>query len=148
MKLAKALKVKNRLAGEIANAQRLIVESNVVEGANQPAHDVEELHMTLIAKQGQLAELKAKINRANGPIWESIVTLAELKGRAAWYRSIPTKSGTFVEGASRFSGPGITVNYRAQMSASDVEDNIAYLNEKIEKLQDEIDTFNATTEIE
>lgn len=44
MKLAKALKVKNRLAGEIALAVRLIGEANVVEGDNPPPHNVGELY--------------------------------------------------------------------------------------------------------
>lgn len=146
MKLAKALKLKNRLAGEVANAQRLIVAANVVEGQNQPPHDVEKLMKGLETSQKALAALKGKISAANAPIFEKIYLMAEMKSRISFLRTIPTQDGTFQQ-PGRYGVETKTVLYRATVKASDVERDVKFLSDEIERMQDELDEFNAKTEI-
>ena len=146
MKLAKALKVKNKLAGEIANAQRLIEASNVVENENKSPHDVVALLKELEEKQLELADLKAKISIANGPIAGKIFGMAELKARIVFLRSLSTKDGTF-NVTTRYGAESTKVTYTAQIKAADVESEVKKLSSAIEQLQDEIDEHNAATSI-
>lgn len=146
MKLAKALKLKNKLAGEVANVQRMIVAANVVEGQNQPPHDVEKLMKDLEANQKALADLKGRISAANAPIFGKIYLMAEMKSRISFLRTIPTQDGTFRQ-PGRYGVEEKTVLYRATVKASDVERDVKFLSDEIERLQDELDEFNAKTEI-
>jgi hypothetical protein len=146
VKLSKALKLKNKLAGEIAQAQRLIAEANVVEGSNLPPHDVTKLYADLILRQTSLAALKGKIAVANGPISGKIFELAELKARIAFLRGLPTKDGAFFAEGSYRAEPKL-VEYRATIKAAQVELDVKEISDKIEEIQDALDEFNATTEI-
>jgi hypothetical protein len=146
MKLSKALKVKNKLAGEIALAQRLINESNVTEGDNKSPHNVVELYGTLIEKQAALARLKGQIAVANGPIAYDIALMAELKARIAFLRSVPVKDGRFFSGGGYRQEP-TPIDYHSALKADEIERNIASLSQQIEALQDKVDEFNATTSI-
>jgi hypothetical protein len=146
MKLAKALKLKNKLAGEIALAQRLINESNVTENDNSPPHDVKYLYDQMVENQEELAELKGKIAVANGPISAMIFEMSELKARIAFLRAMPTKHGSFVT-EGRYGTESITRIHRATFKAAWVEEEAQTLSERIEELQDSIDEFNAKTSI-
>lgn len=147
MKLAKALKLKNKLAGEVANVQRMIVAANVVEGQNQPPHDVEKLMKDLEANQKALADLKGRISAANAPIFGKIYLMAEMKSRISFLRTIPTQDGTFQQAGRIYGSEAKTVLYRATVKAADVERDVKFLSDEIERLQDELDEFNAKTEI-
>lgn len=146
MKLAKALKTKNRLAGAIAQAVKLIQESNVVEGENKAPHDVNGLVQQMVKDQEALAKLKAQISIANGPISEKIFLMAELKARIAFWRTLPTKDGTF-KSEGRYMTASVDQTFHATIKANQVEDLVKDLQARIEKLQDEIDEFNAVTEV-
>lgn len=148
MKLAKALKLKNKLAGEVANVQRMIVAANVVEGQNQPPHDVERLMKDLEANQKALADLKGRISAANAPIFGKIYLMAEMKSRISFLRTIPTQDGTFQQQGRIYGGGEVKpVLYRATVKAADVERDVKFLSDEIERLQDELDEFNAKTEV-
>lgn len=146
MKLAKALKTKNRIAGEIAQIQKLIIASNVTESDNKPDHDVTALMNQLTLKMDELATIKSKIAAANVPIAILIARLAESKSHAAFLRTIPTKHGSFLT-EGRYGTAQTVRDYTASLKGSDVETLIAAINTNIEKLQDAVDEFNATTEI-
>lgn len=146
MKLSKALKTKNKLAGEVAQAQRLITENNVIEGANKPQHDVIKLYAGLTDTQDKLAALKAKISVANAPISGKIFAMSEAKARIAFLRGLSTKNGSFMSDGS-YRRDAVTIDYKATITSEAVESNVAALHAQIEKLQDEIDEFNAKTDI-
>jgi len=146
MKLAKALKLKNRLAGEIAQIQRLINESNVTEAGNAPAHDVNALLATLLGKQANLAELKGSIAAGNVPIAQDIAMMAELKSRIAFLRALPTKNGSFIT-EGRYGTTPVERVYRATIQAKAVEDMIEKYTTEIDAIQDRVDQFNAVTNI-
>ena len=146
MKLSKALKLKNRLAGEVALAQRLLAETNVGEGENKPAHNVALLYSRMAQQQEELADLKTRIARANMPIWNRITLMAELKARIVWLRTLNTKDGSFyLEG--RYGTEPKKVDYHATLTAERVESDVKALSAEIERMQDEVDEFNATTEL-
>lgn len=144
MKLAKALKVKNQLVGEIAKLRGLIEENNVRLNNNYSGFDVLALDREYVTKLTQLTELKARIARANADIWDAIFLLVELKGRTAFLRTLNTKSGTFKEGAY---GNILDNQYTPALTDVAINKEITMLETQIAALQDRIDEFNHQTDI-
>lgn len=146
MKLAKALKLKNKLAGEVARLTELIRDANVTEGNNAPKYDVLAMYEKMIDVQEQLARLKSKIAVANAPIWDKIFRMAELKSRIAVLKTLPTKDGEFAERTygTQTATPRM---YRSAIKASTVEQYLATMTESLDLLQDDVDAHNATTSI-
>ena len=147
MKLTKALKLKNKFAGEINKLQRLIQDENVQMDDNKSSFQVKNLFEKLNTKQHALATLKGKIAVANGPIFEKIFLMAELKNQISFLEGLNTKEGSFME--SRFlSADSVKATiYKAEITKHFVENQIEVLKNKIEELQDEIDEFNTITYI-
>lgn len=146
MKLSKALKVKNRLVGEIAHLRQLVAQHNIVTDNNTAPVDVLGIRDESLQKQQQLMELKAKIAVANGPIWAKIVELGELKARIGFLRTIPVRVGTFTE-SQRYGAEPVKTVYRSKITQEEIEATVKLATERIDTLQDEIDQFNATTDI-
>ena len=143
MKLAKALKLKNRLAGEIGQFKDLLVKQNVRPTKQKFDYENRELLARLRAKIDELVKVKAAIGAANAEIYDKIFRLAELKGLVATLSGLETKAGTFHEGG-RFGEPGYEVEYVAQLMKVDVDKLVAELNAEIQSLQDALDEFNFT----
>lgn len=139
--LAKALKVKNRLAGVISKLdQEIRAYNSVQEGAEK--HDVRDLYHRRKAMVRHLVALKAAITLANAPVQAVIYELAELKALIALLNGLETKHGTFVEGYSTTA-----VGYVCQLRRGDVNDEVVRLQSDIDRMQDQLDTFNHVTKI-
>lgn len=146
MKLSKALKLKNKLAGDVAQGQKLITEANVAEGGNARPHDVRQLYKELEENQRRLVHVKAAIASANEGIWARIFEMAELKARIAFLRALPTKHGKhLVEG--RYGSESVEREYHSELSAAWVEAEVKGLQARIERMQDEVDEHNAVKEV-
>jgi hypothetical protein len=145
MKLAKALKEKNKLAGEVARLQKLIAEENVVEGKNERTFNPKDMYAALCKTQEELAVLKAAIAKANVLVQGKIFQMAELKARITFLKILPVK-----EGVTKNTWPAASVEgteYHSALGKLFVEDEIAKCNIKIETLQEELDNFNFTTDL-
>jgi hypothetical protein len=139
--LARALKVKNRLAGLISKLNQDIAAYNSVqEGTEQP--DVRAFYEGRKALARHLVALKSAITLANAPVQAVIYELAELKALVALVNGLNTKHGKFVEG---YSTTGIS--YVAQMRRADIDNEVRRLQSDIDRLQDQLDTFNHTTRV-
>jgi hypothetical protein len=140
--LARALKVKNRLAGLVS---KLDGEIKTYNSAQQGAehHDVREFYRRRKAIVSHLVALKSAITLANAPVQAVIYELAELKALIALLNSLDTKHGTFVEGYSAAQ----SVGYVAHLRRGDVNDEVLRLQSQIDRMQDQLDTFNHTTRI-
>ena len=99
MKLAKALKLKNQLAGEVAQLKELLAKQNVRSSKQKFDYDNREVLARLRAKLDELVRVKAGLAVANAEIYAKIFRLAELKGLVAKLTALETKSGVFHEGA-------------------------------------------------
>lgn len=141
--LAKALKLKNRLAGRVTKLTQDVQNYNSVQDGAETV-DVRGRFADRAAVVGQLAELKAAISRANLPIQKAIFELAERKAEVALLAGLNTKHGVYKEGYPT----GGDVTYVAQLRKADVDDMVAKLEAEIDRLQDRLDTFNHTTVIE
>ena len=144
MKLSKALKEKKRITGEIERLKRLIHSKNsYVEGSNVPdKFDVNELYAQLQSKIQELVNLKIVINEANKEIQSSIYLLGEYKALINFFNSLDTTEGP----QESFRSENI-LNYHAQIDELEKEEIIKKYQDKADRLQDQIDSYNYTTEV-
>ena len=141
MKIAKALKLKNQLAGEVAQLKELLTQQNSRSSKQKFDYDNREVLSRLRAKLTELVKVKAAVAAANTEIYDKIFHLAELKGFVTTLTSLDTKAGVFHEGG-RFGDVGYEVEYVAQIGKVDVDKLVAELNAEIQSLQDALDEFN------
>jgi hypothetical protein len=141
MKIAKALKLKNQLAGEVAQLKDLLAKQNVRSTKQKFDYDNRDVLTRLRGKLDELVKAKAAIAAANAEIYDKIFRLAELKGLVTTLTALETKSGVFHEGG-RFGEPAYEVEYVAQLGKVDVDKLVNELKDEIQGLQDALDEFN------
>ena len=146
MKIAKALKLKNQLAGEVAQLKELLTKQNSRSSKQKFDYDNREVLSRLRAKLTELVKVKATVAAANAEIYDKIFHLAELKGFVTTLTSLDTKAGVFHEGG-RFGDVGYEVDYVSQIGKVDVDKLVAELNAEIQSLQDALDEFNFTRSV-
>jgi len=141
MKIAKALKLKNQLAGEVAQLKELLAKQNVRSKKQKFDYDNREVLTRLRAKLAELVRVKTALAVANAEAYDKIFRLAELKGLAKTLAGLETKQGVFHEGG-RFGEPAYEVEYAAQLAKADVDKLADELKNEIQSLQDALDEFN------
>jgi peptidoglycan hydrolase CwlO-like protein len=154
MTISKALKVKNRLAQRINNNRKIILHQNSVDSINFKTEDDKQNHTSKIKDlfdsnyklRKEIIKIKAGIRAANAGIASQLSEIEELKSEIAFYNSF----GNIQDGDIRVDS--YDSNYIKTMIAyvnnDSKEEIILDLQERIEKLQDEIDEYNAKTHIE
>lgn len=140
--LAKALKLKNRLAGQITKLTADIQAYNSVQ-AGAEAVDVRVRYTERADTVARLTALKYAIYRANEPVQRAIFELAEKKAEVALLSGLNTKHGSYKEG---FPTAG-DVTYTAVLRKAEVDAMTAKLEAEIDRLQDRLDGFNHETTI-
>lgn len=138
--LAKALKLKNRLAGKVAKLTQTVQTYNSTQESAERI-DVRAAFAERADLVARLTDLKAAVARANAPIQKDIFTLAELKAEVTLLAGLNTKHGTVMEG---YPTAG-QVTYVAQFRKTDVDALTDALEARIDALQDKLDTFNTQT---
>lgn len=140
--IAKALKEKNKLKLEISQLQKRLNTHNSVIIGNKRPFDLTQVETEMNEKISQLVILKSAITKANQPVQEKIYKIAEIKGLMAFYKKLPVDEGKK------------TIEYRSDSYDYEVFFNEAIIAEKIKKLeseaeqiQDELESFNHTTNI-
>ncbi len=162
MKIAKALKLKNRLAGEIARLKGIAQGKNVTEVTQKPVYDVKKIVTVDLPKAiGSLVTVKTIIAMSNSGVtqgssgevntsvvFRSIFAMAEKKGMIETLRAMDTKDGTYNEARGRFGdlATANAITYVAAFKQSDVDELVAKYERDIDALQDAIDTHNATSD--
>jgi hypothetical protein len=147
MKIAKALKLKNQLAGEAAHLKELLTKQNSRSTKQKFDYNNHEILTQLRAKLDALVKVKAAIARANGEIYAKIFRLAELKGLVALLNTLDTKCGIFYETAG-YGETAHEVDYAVQINKVEVDRLANEAKEEIQQLQDELDEFNFTHNVE
>jgi len=146
MKLAKALKLKNKLAGEVEHLKDLLKKQNVRSKKQEFDYDNRELLDKLRVKVDELVAVKTAIARANAVIYNRIFRAAELKGMVATLNSLDTRSGVHIEGGNYVERP-MEVDYVAQLGKVEIDRLVAEFEGEIESVQDELDDFNHANEV-
>jgi len=149
VKLRKALQIKNRLAGEIANlTRRLNVNNHPDQDGKAPEFDIRALLAERKELVNKLVQVKTVIAKANVDIYEKINQLAELKSEVSVLSLIPTQD---VRGNKRVLVEGrydyLDTVTPAVIKSKEVQEKVTALNLEIESLQDAIDYHNSVTDV-
>lgn len=149
MRLQKALKHKKKLTGEIGHLKTQILSKNsYMEGAlNAEKYNVPKLFVALQEKINELVGLKFAINQANLEIQSKIYLLSEHKGMVEFWRMMNVTEGEHPVSGRYGEASSVFKQYVAQISEEQRDEYIKNYEAKIEAIQEEIDTYNFTTDI-
>jgi len=147
--LSRALKMKNRLVGDINRLKGIIIRDNSSTVIRQSGEDIKALYDELGKKIETLGKLKASISiaNANSGVYEKLTAMEELKSLLGFIETLPTKHGKYEE-AHGYNRDKVIVEYVASIRQSDVDQVTCDLQNKINELQDGVDDLNAKTLIE
>ena len=144
MNLTKALKHKKKLVKQADEFYSRFFNYNSFEVGTTPSYNPEEMFEGWLKKTDELVILKGKIHQANVPIAEKIFRLGEIKNIISRMRGLDTKEGKVRD---RYSANDNTIEYRAYMNLFNKDLLIKNYEDELEKLQEEIEAFNAITKI-
>jgi len=153
--LAQALKLKNRLAGEVARLRQIVERENSRKESKPARADVRKAFDEGVARSRELAALKGAIAAANAGvvvgnhgIYGKLNLQAELRGLIAFLKELNTKEGEEVERVGFLSRDEATrAVYFAEIKRDEIDRSVVAYQTEIEQLQDQIDEFNAATRI-
>jgi hypothetical protein len=145
--LARALSVKNRLAGRLAQARNTIETYNSVLAGQRDEDgratvDVRAEYERLLMLQEAIVAVKAAIQRANAAIYEDVLRLAEKKALTQMLNGLNTKHG------SEPGFNGVEYRYSAAILKPEALEMVRRLESEIDRLQDRLNQYNATTTVE
>jgi hypothetical protein len=143
--LAKALKMKNSLIGEINRLKTIFLRENSRQSASKSTVDRQKVYSAIEDKVAILVGLKSKITAANISIYPVLCAMEEAKSRMAWLPTIPVKHGLFQEG---YGAAQNVIQWDAYITQDAIDEETRLLQKYIEELQDKVDAYNATTTIE
>ena len=146
MNISKALKVKNRLIGEVNRLQEIVRRENSRRDDNPSTVDVENAVLNLEATRIKLIALKGEVNKASAPISGKLAMLGEIKSQINFYNSLPTREGEELTliGANREK---LSFQWKAFFNKEKIDLFVKSQQEIIDQTQDEIDDFNARTQV-
>lgn len=145
MNIAQALKAKNRLAGELARKQAILNRENCRRSDSTSKIDRNSLMAEICDLSEKLANLKAKIAIANVGIYPKLELMSELKSRIAYISNLPIREGE--ETIYGHNNEKTTYTWNSYVNHEAVDNLIADLQISVNNIQDEIDVYNATTQI-
>jgi len=145
MKLYKALKLRKKLVGEVTKLKQLIKEKNsyLVGSLNAEKMPVDKLYTELLEKIDNLIGLKFAINEANREIQSKIYVLSEYKALIVFWNEVSVAEGTQI--TSTYSEN--VRDYKVQFDEKKRNDIVNEFQLRVDALQEEIDTYNYTTDI-
>lgn len=146
MKLAKALKEKNRLVGELARLKAIILRENSRSEKSTSKIDRKKIWDDYTIVTAHLVAIKTAIFKANAGIYHTIAAIGEAKSLAEWIKVIDVQDG-LVETPS-FRGEPTKNTFTAYLKQEDIDTMTAKLQDQIAAFQDELDTYNATVDVE
>ena len=147
MNISKALKEKNRLIGQLNKIKEVLARENSRRDDSVSKIDRSQLSLEFKATQTKLVELKTAINKASVPIFASIIAMAELKSTIEFYKTLPTREGKEIQILGR-QGETKEYTWNSYINQQTVDEMIKESELTINKLQDIIDDFNASTQVD
>jgi hypothetical protein len=143
MKLSKALKEKNKLTNELKALYQILQNYNSIEESSTRRYSVKETVITIVSKLKELTNLKTKIHLANAPIYSKIFEMAELKGFIKQLKAMPIDEGKV---SQRY---GTTNEVKVvDMNVLERDTFVKQLENQIETIQEALDYYNITTDID
>jgi hypothetical protein len=142
MNVKQALKAKNKLVGDIKECYRIIQTQNSIEEGNPRRYSVKKKLEEIASLTDELVQLKAKLHRANAPVYEKIFQMAEIKGIIKELKKMDVSEG---KQDSRY-GSVVSVK-EVEMTVIERDVIVKQYEEHVEKLQNELDIHNSNTNI-
>lgn len=146
MNLAQALKLKNRLAGELSRKQQILERENARRNDSVSKVDREAVWNEIVDLSTKLGELKGRITRANVAIYPSLERMAELKSRITFLHNLPKREGEDVSFIGR-DNEKLTYVWDSFINQEKSDWLVNVLQQEINSLQDKVDAYNATTQL-
>ncbi len=143
--VARALKEKNRVAGRLAKALNLVSRENSQDSNVPRGVDVDATYAQAKELRQRLVETKTAIALANQPIVGKIIELEEIKSEISYLNGLDVKEGVFVSNSYNST---VTNEYSAVIKKQQVLEEVERLQSRADRLQDELDEFNALTKVE
>jgi len=145
MNIKKALKTKNKLVKTANEHYNKVTQYNSIEQGSSRPYSAKEMLNNWIETTNELVDLKTKIHQANTPVYGKIFRLSELKSMVSRLNSVNCTEGKTSRG--RWNTEDISIMMTAEISIIERDTMVKNLEAEIERLQDELDAHNATTEI-
>jgi hypothetical protein len=142
MNVKQALKQKNKLVTDLKAQYEILKKYNSIEEGNPRRYSMTSTLAVIDTLQFELVGLKARIHKANQPVYDKIFELAELKGLVKELKKVPTEEGKVAE---RY-GSVVSVK-EVELNVVDIQNKVEALGERIEELQNELDIHNSNTQI-
>jgi hypothetical protein len=149
--LAKALKIKNRLVGELASLQAVARQHNSlpIESRGEKSVRLDKVWEDIQNTSNRIVELKSKIAVATAQIAPFLVDLAETKSTISFLETLPIKEGK----EDTQIGYGVnsslkTVVWNSFIDEASKNKLVKENKNRLDSLQDKIDEFNAVTKID
>jgi hypothetical protein len=144
MNLAKALKLKNKKLSEYNKTVQKMRAYNSYDVDSKKVYNSKELMAQAEVQLNDYVALKSAIHSTSEPIRAKIFRLGELKSFLTNISSMSTTEG--IVKSSNYSSTS-TFTYAVDVTEEEKEAKVKLIQDEIEAIQDEIDTFNALTSI-
>jgi len=144
MNLAKALKLKNKKLSEYNKTVQKMRAYNSYDVDSKKVYNSKELMIQAEIQLYDYIALKTAIHLTSEPIRSKIFRLGELKSFLNNILSISTTEG--VVKANGYNSTSVST-YAVDITEEEKEAKVKLIQDEIEAIQDEIDTFNALTSI-
>lgn len=146
IKIHKALKIKNRIIGEINSDREIFRRENSRRSDSVSTVDRSAVMDRLSKNVEKIVRLKAAIAIATAPISASLAGLSEMKSQVTFLKSLPVRKGVELVAVTRDTTKEYT--WQAEIDQEKVDLLVSQLNADISAQQDKIDDFNAKTDVD
>lgn len=144
-KLYQLLKLRKKLVSELNKLKERFNDNNSILVGGIRNYEPSEIYDEIIKIKEKIIKLKIAIQQNTLPIYDKIHRMEEYKDLILLLKSTSTNNGT-VEN-TRY-GDNSLLNYSAVYTKDMIDKIITDYEQKIDQLQDEIDQYNYTTEVE
>lgn len=144
MTIKQALKLKNRLVGQITDTQIKMLKYNSISELNDRAYSTKELLEQYYSLVNQLVALKSEIHKANTEVYDKIFLLSELKSIVKHLKNMDCTNGISEDDYYRRISDSQTVR-KSEISVIERDSEVKFLESRIDEIQDELDLHNSTT---
>ena len=145
MKIAKALKKKNKLVRELGVFLTKAQQNNSIIEGKERSYDPQLMINSANDKLNELVELKTEISLANQSVQNKIYKLSELKSFVGAIKGISTDEGPIESSWVRRDDK--VVNYTVKINTLKKDQMIQDIENEIEQIQEELDVHNHTVDI-
>jgi hypothetical protein len=147
MKLSKALKQKNRIIQRLNDVKETLRRENARRNDNPSTVDKKGLWDEILDLTQELVEIKSKICAANIGIYRKIAEMDECKSQIVYVQNVPRRVGPELVKIGGFGDTVKEYTWESFITNEFVDDEVEKLQARIAVLQDEVDDYNAKTDI-